>query len=203
MKPGLFQRGRRSTVLAAVQRASVVMLLWVAMASLAQAQDPTLRFGGRIPPEVDAIYQRGLAWLASTQGADGHWKGGNEGCGRGRHLPDGVSRERGGPELRPLRRDDPARPFARSSQRQEEKTGYLPSSMYHHGFGYARAVRGVWFGGRKSLLWEGNKPVPHHRQDARPGDPLHGGFAKEKSLGRAGGTPRMRPTRIRPSPGPC
>ena len=47
----------------------------------ARAQDPTLRFGGQIPAEVDPIYQRGLAYLASTQDADGSWKSGNSGCG--------------------------------------------------------------------------------------------------------------------------
>ena len=63
--------------------------LWMALyavclalvASPARGQDPTLRYGGQIPPEADTIYQRGLAWLASTQAADGSWKDSNEGSG--------------------------------------------------------------------------------------------------------------------------
>ena len=48
---------------------------------LLRAQDPSLRFGQPIPPEVDTIYERGLAWLATAQADDGSWKGSNEGCG--------------------------------------------------------------------------------------------------------------------------
>ena len=35
--------------------------------SSALAQDPSLRFGGEIPPEVDTIYERGLAWWPLCQ----------------------------------------------------------------------------------------------------------------------------------------
>ena len=37
----------------------------------AEAQDPALRFGGQIPPEVDTIYERGLSWLVANQADDG------------------------------------------------------------------------------------------------------------------------------------
>src|ERR1700712_4620323 len=50
-------------------------------AHAAWAQDPTLRFGGQIPPEVDRVYERGLTWLAAAQSPEGNWKGSNEGCG--------------------------------------------------------------------------------------------------------------------------
>ena len=46
-----------------------------------RGQDPTLRFGGQIPPEVDLIYERGLEWLAQKQSADGTWKDGQQGSG--------------------------------------------------------------------------------------------------------------------------
>jgi hypothetical protein len=41
---------------------------------LLRAQD--LRFGGQIPPEVDVVYERGLAWLASKQANDGSFPDG-------------------------------------------------------------------------------------------------------------------------------
>ena len=81
-----FER-RRAAMLAALA-AAVVCALTV------RAQDPTLRYGGQIPPEVDTIYQRGLAWLANAQDSSGSWKGGNEGLRGGWHLRDGVPGQR-------------------------------------------------------------------------------------------------------------
>lgn len=99
----------------------------------AQSGAPELRFGGRIPVEVDEFYESGLAWLASRQDSEGRWTDGQSGPGVngivlmaflasgedpnfGRYAP--VIR-RG---LRAMLKD------------QEQETGYFPSSMYHHGF---------------------------------------------------------------------
>ena len=147
----------------------------------ARGQDPTLRYGGQIPPEVDTVYQRGLTWLANAQGTDGTWKGGNEGCGVDgiclmAFLASGEDPNYGryAPTIR--------RALRSIITHQEEKTGYLPSSMYHHGFGMPGSVRGIRFGGRIALVGR-RETRAHHWQDSRSGDPLHGGFAKEKSLG--------------------
>ena len=43
-------------------------------------------------------------------------------------------------------------------QHQEENTGYLPNSMYHHGFGML-ALSEAYGSVDESLLWEGSKPV--------------------------------------------
>ena len=123
----------------------------------ARAQDSTLRFGGQIPPEVDTIYQRGLTWLANTQGPDGHWKGGNEGAGVDgicvmAFLASGEDPNYGryGATIR--------RALRAIIQSQDEKTGYLPNSMYHHGFG-TLALAEAYGAVDETLLWEGEKPT--------------------------------------------
>ena len=67
---------------------SAVLLACLALAAVllpaqvSPAQDPSLRYGGQIPPDVDLIYERGLASLAAKQSAEGSWTGSyGEGCG--------------------------------------------------------------------------------------------------------------------------
>lgn len=73
-----------STPLYAVFRRSAMKYLTcplIAVASLvaasAQAQLPELRHGGAVPHEVREIYDRGLQYLATSQGANGAWTQGN------------------------------------------------------------------------------------------------------------------------------
>ena len=122
-----------------------------------RGQDPTLRFGGQIPPEVDTVYQRGLAWLVSNQDSDGSWKNGNagpavDGICLMAFLASGEDPNYGryAPTIR--------RAIRAIIKAQEEKTGYLPSSMYHHGFGML-ALSEAYGTVDESLLWEGGKPV--------------------------------------------
>ncbi len=130
--------------------------LWIAQAGSLRAQDPTLRFGGQIPPEVDTVYQRGLTWLVNAQGSDGSWKGGNEGP-----AVDGIcvmAFLASGEDPNYGRYAATIRRALRSIiHHQEEKTGYLPSSMYHHGFAML-ALSEAYGTVDESLLWEGNTP---------------------------------------------
>ncbi|HEV3270901.1 MAG TPA: prenyltransferase/squalene oxidase repeat-containing protein [Candidatus Methylacidiphilales bacterium] len=124
---------------------------------LARGQDPSLRFGGQIPPDVDTIYERGLTWLAAAQAPDGSWKGPNEGCGvTGICLMAFLA---GGEDPNYGRYGQTIRRAIRSIiQQQDEKTGYLPNSMYHHGFGML-ALSESYGVVDESLLWQGQKPV--------------------------------------------
>ncbi|MDB6171140.1 MAG: hypothetical protein JWL59_451 [Chthoniobacteraceae bacterium] len=123
----------------------------------AYAQDPSLRFGGQIPPEVDRIYERGLTWLAAAQSPEGNWKGSNEGCG-----VDGICLMAflaSGEDPNFGRYASTIRRAVRAIiSKQDEKTGYLPDSMYHHGFGML-ALAEAYGVVDESLLWEGGKAV--------------------------------------------
>jgi hypothetical protein len=135
----------------------LLMVISLGVWSAVRAQDPSLRFGGQIPPEVDTIYDHGLAWLAAAQAPDGSWKGGNEGCGvTGICLMAFLA---SGEDPNYGRYAQTVRRAIRSIiQQQDEKTGYFPGSMYHHGFGML-ALSESYGVVDESLLWQGEKPV--------------------------------------------
>lgn len=101
----------------------------------AAAQVPSVRVSEAIPRDVREVYDRGLAYLVSTQSEDGSW------TGRGENGP-GVT----GMALMVLLAsgEDPnfglysgqIRKALRSIiSQQNADTGILGGSMYHHGFG--------------------------------------------------------------------
>lgn len=109
------------------------------MTCFARSQESELRYGDQVPPEVEEIYQRGLNWLVEKQGPDGGWSGSTGGhVGVGSSGIDGMcimaflaSGE--DPNFGKYKKHIAAavRHLIRS---QDPKTGYLPGSMYHHGF---------------------------------------------------------------------
>ena len=125
------------------------------LVSTAFAQDPSLRFGGQIPPELQTIYDRGLTWLAAAQSDDGSWKGGNQGAG-----VDGICLMAflaSGEDPNYGRHAATIRRAIRAIiRKQDEKTGYLPDSMYHHGFAML-ALCEAYGAVDEALLWEGGK----------------------------------------------
>ena len=138
-----------------MNRAIAVCLLLLTP-GLAPAQDPTLRLGGQIPPEVDTIYERALTWLAAAQSAEGGWPDGNnngpgvDGICLMAFLASGEDPNYGR-YATTIRRAIQA-----IIRKQDEKTGYLPSSMYHHGFAML-ALSEAYGAVDESLLWEGGK----------------------------------------------
>jgi hypothetical protein len=117
------------------------------------AQDPVLRFGGQIPPEVDLIYERGLEWLSQKQTEDGSWKDGQQGSG-----VDGLcvmAFLAGGEDPNFGRWAHVIRRGVRHIiTTQDERTGYMPNSMYHHGFAML-ALAEAYGAVDESLLWQG------------------------------------------------
>ncbi len=135
--------------------ATLLWLIW--LCPIAWAQDPALRFGGAIPPEVETVYERGLTWLSSHQAETGSWPGGNDGAG-----VDGIclmSFLAGGEDPNFGRYAANIRRAVRAIIRsQDAGTGYLPNSMYHHGFAML-ALSEAYGAVDESLLWEGEKAV--------------------------------------------
>src|SRR5437868_10957552 len=75
--------GPRPGAIAALALAAAVLVLGPAPA--ANAQVPNARTGEVVPRDVREMYDRGLQYLASTQGEDGEWP--NAGVERG---PGGI-----------------------------------------------------------------------------------------------------------------
>ena len=143
---------------------SVALLFLCACASL-RAQAPSLRYGGEVPPEVDTIYERGLTWLAQKQSAEGQWQDGHTGAGQDglclmAFLASGEDPNYG-KYASNIRRG--IRAIIAS---QEPATGYLPNSMYHHGFGML-ALAEAYGAVDESLLWEGGADKTKQRSIAQ------------------------------------
>ncbi|TLD71233.1 terpene cyclase/mutase family protein [Phragmitibacter flavus] len=117
------------------------------------AQDPALRFGTPIPPEVDRIYENGLAWLAASQTPEGSWQddqngGGVDGICLMAFLASGEDPNFG-------RHANHIRRALRAIiQSQDGTTGYIPNSMYHHGFA-TLALAEAYGAVDETLLWQG------------------------------------------------
>jgi hypothetical protein len=99
----------------------------------ATAQIPTARFGEVVPRDVREMYDRGLQYLAKTQTDKGDWQGGMQGPGiTGMALMVFLASGED-PNFGPY--SNPVRKALRSIiLSQEEQTGILGNSMYHHGF---------------------------------------------------------------------
>lgn len=135
---------------------SICLVLSLPAAFFAAAQAPDIRYGGEIPPEVDTIYERGLAWLAQAQKEEGNWQDGNSGAG-----VDGLcvmAFLASGEDPNYGRYAGNIRRALRSIiQQQNQQTGYLPNSMYHHGFAML-ALSEAYGAVDESLVW------PEHGQ---------------------------------------
>ncbi len=133
--------------------ARLIIPLLLAAAPLA-AQNPSLRYGGEIPPEVATVYERGLAYLARSQSEDGTWRSRSEHGITGICLMAFLA---GG--------EDPNfgahRHHIKGALRaiiagQERDTGFIPNSMYHHGFAML-ALAEAYGAVDEATLWTGGE----------------------------------------------
>jgi len=127
------------------------------------AQESAIRMGGDIPPEIDAIYERGLSFLANTQDGSGSWRGNNElgitGICLMAFLASGED-----PNFGRYRRN--IRLAIRSLiLGQDPRTGYFPNSMYHHGFALL-ALAEAYGAYDESALWDGTEEPREKRSIA-------------------------------------
>jgi len=103
--------------------------------STAVAQVPNVRTGEVVPRDVRELYDRGLQYLATTQSENGDWRGsggeqgpGVTGLGLMVFLASGEDPNFG------LYSNHVRRALRSIISAQNDSTGYMGSSMYHHGF---------------------------------------------------------------------
>jgi len=112
------------------------ILLMICCFGFIQAQRPLsgLQVGSDIPPELEAVYQKGLTYLASTQTANGNWEDnygrqpGVVGIAMLAFLASGEDPNYGPYRLLLQRGTDYI------ISQQDQRTGYIGTSMYNHGF---------------------------------------------------------------------
>jgi len=102
-------------------------------AAPAAAQMPEIRYGEAVPRDVRQIYDSGLQYLVKSQADGGGWQGGEQGPGvTGMALMVLLA---SGEDPNFGLYSQPIRKALRNIiGSQDPATGYLGSSMYHHGF---------------------------------------------------------------------
>ena len=112
------------------------------------AQVPWVRHGPGVSAEVRLIYERGLRYLAGTQKDDGSWGGhGITGLCLMAFLASGEDPNFG-------RYNVHVRKAVRSIiQAQNSSTGFIPTSMYNHGFAML-ALAEAYGAVDEGLLWD-------------------------------------------------
>lgn len=112
-----------------------IVFVWISLVGVfASAQPFEAQQGDAVPRDVRDMYDRGLKYLVTTQDQSGNWSGGGEngpgstGLAIMAFLASGEDPNFG-----------PYASVVRKAVRniigaQDKQTGYIGSSMYHHGF---------------------------------------------------------------------
>ncbi len=141
--------------------AALVVLGSDSVRNSVSAQDPQLRFGSKVPPDVEQIYERGLSWLTEHQDDDGDWNQGQSTSSHGSGGPGTTGMcvmvfLASGEDANFGKYSSNIRKAVQNMIRgQNSSTGYLGGSMYHHGFGMLGLAE-VYGTLDEERLWEGN-----------------------------------------------
>ncbi len=130
MLPATVLRVAEGRLLAAALAACVC---FAATSGMAVAQAPLLHHGEVVPRDVREMYDRGLQYLAGKQTENGDWNDGQNGPGTTgmalmAFLASGEDPNFG------RYRNHVRRALRSIISAQDATTGYMGSSMYHHGF---------------------------------------------------------------------
>lgn len=128
------------------------LLCGAGTAAVAHAQIFEPRVGEIVPRDVREMYNRGLKFLDSTQTPEGGWQDGQTGPGVDglclmAFLASGEDPNFG------LYSDNVRKAIRSIIRSQNEGTGYMGSSMYHHGFGML-ALAEAYGAVDESTLWQ-------------------------------------------------
>lgn len=136
-----------------------ILFAWIALTGVfASAQPFEAQQGDAVPRDVRDMYDRGLKYLVATQDQSGNWSGGGEngpgstGLAIMAFLASGEDPNFG-----------PYASVVRKAVRniigaQNKETGYIGSSMYHHGFAML-ALAEAYGALDEKLLWENSGGV--------------------------------------------
>jgi len=115
--------------------ALAALLLVLTAAKDAEAQLPTLHSGEVVPRDVREMYDRGLQYLAGSQTENGDWasQGGENGPGTVGLGLMALLASGEDPNFGPYS-NHVRRAIRNIISAQDANTGYMGSSMYHHGF---------------------------------------------------------------------
>ncbi len=126
-----------SALLGRLPHASTIwIVIWCFFMPLAtHAQLPfAIHQGDAVPRDVREIYDKGVAYLVEHQAKDGSWQGGQSGPGVTGMALMTLLASGEDPNFGKYRQ--PIRKAVKNIvDGQNESTGYLGNSMYHHGFG--------------------------------------------------------------------
>lgn len=134
-----------------------IVALLASLASPALSQPPNIRVGEAVPRDVREMYDRGLQYLATTQGENGDWPnaGGEQGAGvTGMCLM--VFLASGEDPNFGLYANQVRRAVRNIIAGQDPNTGFLGRSMYHHGFGMLALSEAYGVVDDRTLWTEGN-----------------------------------------------
>ncbi len=150
-----------------------------------------VRMGNEIPPEVEAIYERGLNFLAKSQEPNtGAWRGRSENGVTGLCLMAFLASGED-PNFGRYRRN--VRLAIRSLIiGQDKSNGYFPNSMYHHGFAML-ALAEAYGAFDETTLWDGSEDKGERRSIAESLEQAIDLAAKAQMSNRWGGW-RYSPT---------
>jgi hypothetical protein len=145
--------------------------------------------GGAIPPEVDAIYERGLSYLSSTQTEEGTWRSRAENGITGLCLMAFLA---SGEDPNYGRYRQNIKRAVRSIITSQDDSGFLPNSMYHHGFAML-ALAEAYGAVDEEALWDGSNPDEKRQSIAKTLERSVGLAVKAQKANRWGGW-RYSPT---------
>ncbi len=153
------------------------------------AQGDSIRMGGAIPPEVDAIYERGLSYLSSTQTEEGTWRSRTENGITGLCLMAFLA---SGEDPNYGRYRQNIKRAVRSIITSQDDSGFLPNSMYHHGFAML-ALAEAYGAVDEEALWDGSNPDEKRQSIAKTLERSVAQTVKAQKANRWGGW-RYSPT---------
>ena len=145
------------TRISSLQPDDMPRLLLLIMTSLfvttAAAQESGgIRYGSAVSPEVERVYERGLQYLVKSQQSDGSWPSSQQGGGITGLCVMALLAHGEDPNFGPYSMQI-RRGLQHLLQSQNKSTGFIPSSMYHHGFA-TLALAEAYGVVDESQLWE-------------------------------------------------